>query len=195
MASKKYPLSSPSPKPSLSPSLSAVRSSTPLSGPLSARLATPPPSNRLPAIPPTQRPPSPDYFEDFEYTQEMDDDFRKIDLAAEVTLSQGIRRPPPQNPPDSPSPLSQRAWVVFRGRTPGIYYDQYVPLSGTKYLRPHTIVLACSHPLRLKGMAATPTRGHSPIASPPKSLGLPMSRISPMVRDPGSSSLAGDLGL
>lgn len=84
----------------------------------------------------------------------MDEDLRRIDLAAEVALSQGAHQPPSQNPPDSPSPLRQkptsslstlhqnpletpspphqRVWVVFRGRIPGIYDDLYVHLSGTK---------------------------------------------------------------
>ena len=84
---------------------------------------SPPPSNSSPALKSTQRPPSPDYFDDFEYTKEMDEDFRKIDLAAESALGHGIHQPFSQNLPDSQSSSSQKVWVVFRGRIPGIYND------------------------------------------------------------------------
>lgn len=121
MASKKHPAFSPSPKPRPAPS--AVRPSTLRSGSIFDPPTSPPPSNSSPALKSTQRPPSPDYFDDFKYTKEMDEDFRKIDLAAESALGHGIHQPFSQNLPDSQSSSSQKVWVVFRGRIPGIYND------------------------------------------------------------------------
>ena len=124
MASKKPSAFSPSPKPSRSAAPPAVRPSTLRSGSIFGPQTTPPPSNSSPALASPQRPPSPDYFDDFEYTQEMDEDFRRIDLAAGAALIQGVHQPFSQNSSHSQSSSSQRVWVVFRGRVPGIYNDQ-----------------------------------------------------------------------
>ena len=142
MASNNRTVFSPPKISPLSPAVSAVRASTPRSGPLSTPMTTPPPFNSSPALSSTQRSSSPDYFEDFVYTSDMDEDFRRIDLVAKAVLSQSGRQHPSQKPPDSPSPPSQsslntppplrKIWVVFRGRIPGIYDDWYAPLSGTK---------------------------------------------------------------
>ena len=96
---------------------------------------------------------SPDYLEPFEYTSDMECNFRRIDLEADKahqlegncthpSSSTESDFPPPtradspstrtDSPPagaDSPRPTPQRKqkyWVVFQGREPGIYDCMYV---------------------------------------------------------------------
>jgi hypothetical protein len=68
----------------------------------------------------------------------MDDDLRRIDLAAEAEhYSCGHPLHPPNNrlPSDSPPPTppqDEKTWVVFRGKIPGIYNNWCVPLPGAE---------------------------------------------------------------
>ena len=97
---------------------------------------------------------SPDYLEPFEYTSDMECDFRRIDaeaaqlgsddpfLSSNTELNSSLPPPSqagPQSPArtDSPPPSGidsppltlrrkQKTWVVFQGREPGVYDCMYV---------------------------------------------------------------------
>jgi len=126
-----------------SPSVSAVRSS-PLSSlpsyPLTASSFPSSPSlsslssaevGSLPSTPtPAQRgsQPSPDFFQDFEYTQEMDDRVQMIESAdfhrrrnnlPPLSLHDGV--PVGSDTPLLPQDRAEKAWVVFQGKNPGVY--------------------------------------------------------------------------
>ena len=114
MANRKYALAAPSPLPS--PALSAVQSSPLSSGSLDSYPVTTPPFQSSPGFSFTQSgsPRSPDLFDDFEYTPDMAPDFQRIDMES-LRLSNDPSSPPPTLPQD------QKTWVVFRGKTPGLY--------------------------------------------------------------------------
>ena len=75
------------------------------------------------SLPSSEPPPSPDLFDNFVYSPAMDSDFQRIDAEGEqhqMTLSQSSSLTPLQRKRE------QRTWVVFRGKTPGIYESLYV---------------------------------------------------------------------
>ena len=108
--------------PTSSPPLSAVRSS-PLS---SATLISLPATSSAFTSSPfsfTQTSEScdePDYFEEFNYSSDMEEDFRRIDdhaarvLGTQASADNGVV-------PSPTLPHDRKTWVVFNGRTPGIY--------------------------------------------------------------------------
>ena len=174
MASQKRPLSSPtSPMPlrarNGSPPLSTDRSLSPLS---SGSLVSYPVTSTSFETSPTlshsddSSRDSPDYLEPFEYTSDMECDFRRIDLEAdEVHRSEDngtqpsssmesaglppsahadsplarVDSPPvhTDSPPPTPLHQKQKYWVVFQGREPGIYDCMYVFLPDIKWTYAH----------------------------------------------------------
>lgn len=125
---------SPSPKrsPIYSPALSAVRPSPLARGSSGSCPVASSPFNSSPVFSFTQMAssPSPDLFDDWAYTHDMDDDLRRIDsLAAEFYSSQARPANASQGcgVHDSllASPPTQKTWVVFRGKTPGVYENGY----------------------------------------------------------------------
>ena len=137
MAAKNPPSISPSPRRPLtsSPSLSAVRLSPLASGSIGSIGSFPftssSPFTSSPALSFTQRGSSlsPDLFEDFTYSQEMDADLRRIDLEAAAEYEQASRRgllPDGRVRLVPPTPdRDRKTWVVFRGSNPGIYECWY----------------------------------------------------------------------
>jgi hypothetical protein len=78
---------------------------------------------------------SPDLFEPFEYTPDMEPDFQRIDSEAsdgmggeeeDIPPSTLARVLVPESPPTTFS-CNQETWVVFLGRVPGIYDSLYFP--------------------------------------------------------------------
>jgi len=135
---------SPSPhRPPGSPALSAVRSSPLFSGSLRSYPVSSLASGSLRSYPITSSPfsssptfshtqessPSPDLFDDFTYNEDMEDDFHRMDSAASAILGDGDAQaddlvPPQNNGVHIPNPTlsqDQKTWVVFHGKTPGIY--------------------------------------------------------------------------
>jgi hypothetical protein len=100
-----------------SPTLPAIRSSPLSSCSIGSYPVTTPPFQSSPGFSSTQggSPRSPDLFDDFEYTPDMAPDFQRID-AEGLQLTDNPSSPPPSNPPHD-----QKTWVVFRGKTPGLY--------------------------------------------------------------------------
>ena len=109
---------------------------------------------------------SPNYLEPFEYTSDMECDFRRIDLKADEVhrLEDNGTQPsssmesaglPPSahadsplaridsppvhtdSPPPTPLHQKQKYWVVFQGREPGIYDCMYVFLPNIKWTYTH----------------------------------------------------------
>lgn len=132
MATKKQRLvSPPQTPPSLSPAISAVHSSPLGTGTLLSYPVTSSPFSSSPTLSSTDREPSPDYFDEFEYSQEMDEYLHRVDMeAAEAQRSERGHPSPSMNgaPVSSvptPTPVRDRkTWVVFRGKVPGIYDDR-----------------------------------------------------------------------
>ena len=138
MAVRNYTPSSPSPHPlTPSPTLSAVQPS-----PLATRsfgsypfTSSPFDSSQAFSVTQARSSPSPDFFDDFIYSQDMDDDFRRIDSDAAIIIeaenARAGRRSPVQHNGLHVSrltlPRDRRTWVVFRGKIPGIYDYRYVP--------------------------------------------------------------------
>ena len=131
---KKRVLASPtSPSPqrprSHSPALSAVRTSSLASGSLASCLATSSPFQSSPSLSLVEsEPSSPDLFEPFEYTSDMDDDLRRIDSEAsdELGNNEDTASLSATNVlvPESPPRVHKgKTWVVFYGNVPGIYND------------------------------------------------------------------------
>jgi len=132
-----------SPPRSLSPPLSAVGSFPPSPPPPyprttlpvpSSPLSTPttevvsPPSTPSPANVQRASQPSPDFLEDFEFTEEMFDTalvIESLDTQCRqrgllpISMDNGI--PFVNNTPLPTQDREERAWVVFHGRVPGIY--------------------------------------------------------------------------
>lgn len=113
-----------------SPSLSAIRSSPLATGSLPSYPVTSSPFTSSPILSCTQRGSSPEFFDNFEYNEGMDADFRRIDLElAEAERSRHNCSPPSLNDgissSDSPPIFAgdEKTWVVFRGKIPGIYED------------------------------------------------------------------------
>jgi hypothetical protein len=110
------------PPPSPHPSLSQPPSSPHLS------FSQPPPSPHPSFTQPSSSPPfsfaqaasskSPDFFDDFTYSEDMDDDFGRIDADAAAILGNGLLN---DNHCANPNHDHGKRWVVFRGKNPGIY--------------------------------------------------------------------------
>jgi hypothetical protein len=84
----------------------------------------------------------PDYFEEFTYSSDMEEDFRRIDTEAAVILGTQAAQPAQENlqpaqanpqppaggggvhPPYPGRGRPERRWVVFHGRNPGIYENK-----------------------------------------------------------------------
>ena len=119
------------PSPAIAPTLSAIRSSPLSSGSLGSYPITTASFTSSPTLSSTQRDssPSPDFLRGFVYSQEMDDDFSRVDrefeaerLRDEFIFSQAHNRVlVSESPP--PAPRDQKTWVVFHGKVPGIYED------------------------------------------------------------------------
>ena len=139
MATQKRALDSPtSPSPPRSRTFSSARStvrSPPLvGGSLVSHPATPPPPQSSPDLLTTESESShsPDLFP-FRYTSDMDSDFKRIDAETLEAVTQLRNRSSQSNtevlvsnsPPPTPT-RDQRFWVVFRGKTPGLYDESYV---------------------------------------------------------------------
>ena len=78
---------------------------------------------------------SPDLFDEFKYSEDMDEDFRRIDFEAEAVNGQYGNSFPLLNGglsvSDSPfqePARDQKSWVVFHGKIPGIYDNGYAPI-------------------------------------------------------------------
>lgn len=142
MATRKRAPDSPSPLQSeaFSPTLSAVQSSHFTGGSLDSYPSAVSPFHSSPfrSSPVSAGSPrSPDLFEDFHYTSDMDVDLRKIDKVGRQI--HGSPEPIPANKeaipdydPDSSPPTpsqDQRTWVVFRGRVPGLQDYRYRTVS------------------------------------------------------------------
>ena len=114
------------------PTLSEVQSSPLSAGSL---VSFPVSSSRLQSSPNfafvKERAHSPDLFEPFVYTPDMEVDFRRIDLQAsqEFVEDNMPQSPPPTSPATAPAELptttaqDQKTWVVFLGKVPGIYHS------------------------------------------------------------------------
>jgi hypothetical protein len=205
MAAKKRILVSPPPWTSLLPSLtlSTLRTTPLASGSLVSYPVTSSPFSSSPVFSFTQTAssPLPDLFDTFEYTKDMDDDLRRIDLAAE-SEHYPCGRPlyPPNNrlPSDSPPltpPQDEKTWVVFRGKIPGIYDNWCVPPPVLDHSRAYMTILVCQQRCKLRD-TATLFREPSLIAIPPALLGSPSSETEPIpttAGGPGLSSSAGSL--
>ena len=131
MAAKKQTPTFPPPRTplSLSPSLSAVRpspllSETSLSCSVTSSPLTSSPTLSYDGCGTTA---SPDLFDDLKYSEAMEVDFRRIDMQAaeyESIHASSSMRKTPNTPSPPPTPVRDRkTWVVFRGKTPGIYDD------------------------------------------------------------------------
>lgn len=145
MASRSHTPVSPSPQRSsaFSPALSAIRSFSLSSSSLGSYPITSSPFSSSPILPSTQpkSSPSPDFFEDFTYSQDMDDDLRRIDQEVAETYQQINHPNRAQNSGVNLAlalPRDRKTWVVFRGKVPGIYEYRYVsPLSAGPRTRSH----------------------------------------------------------
>ena len=134
MTTQKRVLASPtSPSPvrlrTHSPALSAVRPFPLSSGSLTFRLATPSPFRSPPSLSFIESEPrSPDLFEPFEYTPNMDNNLQRIDSEAsdELEINEGTLASSTADVlvPESPRRIRNgKTWVVFYGSTPGMYSD------------------------------------------------------------------------
>ena len=147
-ARNRSPFSSPQHLPASSPSLSAIRSSPLAKGTVKPLRVSSPVTS--PGFLWTQSCSSPDqdFFEDFAYSDDMDDDFRRIgDAAAAIygddntqedpadVLFDEIDTPPPRN-------SAGKAWVVFHGRNPGIYNNWY-DFPFEIFSRAHSVIPGC----------------------------------------------------
>ena len=139
MATQKRALNSPtSPSPprshTFSSAHSTVRSPPLVGGLLVSHPATPPPPQSSPDLLTTESESShsPDLFP-FRYTSDMDSDFKRIDAETLEAVTQLRNRSSQSNtevlvsnsPPPTPT-RDRRFWVVFRGKTPGLYDESYV---------------------------------------------------------------------
>ena len=114
-----------------SPALSAVRSSPLIAESFGLYPFTSSPFSSSQIFPITQirSSHSPDLFDDFIYSKDMDDDFRRIDSDAAAIIEAENSQTDHTNLSQSSSvhiflptpPRNRRTWVVFHGRLPGIY--------------------------------------------------------------------------
>lgn len=120
--------------PAIAPDLSVARSSPLSSTSLGSYPITTASFTSSPILSSTHRgfSASPDLIEGFEYCEDMDDDFRRIDLeVAEAERNLNDNQPPssavrvPESLPLPPL-RDQRTWVVFHGKAPGVYAEPYV---------------------------------------------------------------------
>jgi len=205
MAARNYP-SSPPPqrRPPSSPPLSAVRSSPLASGTLRPYPVTASPFTSSPTFSFTQTSrctSSPDLFEDFTYTADMEEDFNRIDSIPAANIRpetpQANANPPQQFSAVFPSlPRNRKTWVVFRGKVPGIYdygwafhWVQNDPCA-------HSVILANLQRFTPKG-SVTLFRGLFPIGILQKPHGPPslgMGRTPTTVEVHGWSTMGNDLG-
>ena len=115
------------------PTLSEVQSSPPPAGSLvSFPVSSSPlqPSPKFAFV--KERAHSPDLFEPFVYTPDMEVDFRRIDAQASQEFVEDNNMPP-SSPPTSPVTVSAelptttaqdpKTWVVFLGKVPGLYHS------------------------------------------------------------------------
>jgi hypothetical protein len=123
MTPTRHPLSS-QPLPSQWPGSSPPPVETPKSYPIST-----PPFSSSPSLSSvstqTRLSASPDLFDELNYSESMDDDFRRIDvevasIAGTEQLSYHVVFPQPNEGP-LPAAQEERTWVVFNGKVPGIY--------------------------------------------------------------------------
>ncbi|KAF9787403.1 hypothetical protein BJ322DRAFT_1107468 [Thelephora terrestris] len=111
-ARNRFLFSSPPPTTRPSPIATGTLRSFPItSSPFSS---SPPFSFTQPAL----SSPEPDLFEDFTYSDDMDDDFRRIDTTSAAILNTRIAKEDAQAFPED-----RKTWVVFHGREPGVYDD------------------------------------------------------------------------
>ena len=111
----------------LSPSLSAIRPSPLLSGTSLSCTVTSSPLTSSPTLSNGRESASPDLLDDLKFSEDLDDDFRRIDRQA-AEFEQIHTSPPMRRIPHTPTPpptlvRDRKTWVVFRGKTPGIYDD------------------------------------------------------------------------
>lgn len=116
-----------------SPSLSAIHSSPFTSGTLTPLPATFPTSPfTFTSSPPfsftraAASSPESDLFDDFTYSNDMAEDFHRIDTQAAAIIGPGANTGALDNDeaPRTPS-HDEKTWVVFNGRIPGIYDYMY----------------------------------------------------------------------
>ena len=117
----------------LSLTLSTVHSSPLASGTLPSYPLTSSPFTSLPTLSDIDRgsTASLDLFEDFEYSEDMDEDFRRIDMEAaraqhsecDYLFFPTGATPLSSTPPPTPT-CDQKTWVVFHSKIPGIYNDR-----------------------------------------------------------------------
>lgn len=190
------PISSPARASRPSPlNISAVRPSPTAVGSLPSYPVTSSPFSSSPILSSTQGDslPSPDLFEDFEYSQEMDPDLRRIDAEAEhdyafLLPSHRISA----NSPPSTLVGDQKTWVVFRGNLAGVYDNAYVSLLRAEWSARSCNCIAYLQPCRPQG-SATLSRGATLTANPLGLLGLPSLYTEytlTMVKAPGLFSSA-----
>ena len=131
MTARTHPLSS-RPSPSQQPrppALPAVASSPPSIGTLGSYPITTPPFSSSPTLSSastqTKLSTSPDLFDELNYSESMEDDFRRIDVetASIAETEQLSYRASPQHDGDllAAAYQEERTWVVFNGKVPGIY--------------------------------------------------------------------------
>lgn len=63
---------------------------------------------------------SPDYFDDFQYSSDMEDDFRRIDREVADQLGEQADQVA-WFAPASEDARQSKTWVVFKGKVPGLY--------------------------------------------------------------------------
>ena len=126
MAVRNNLFSLPPQRSSPSPTLSAAQSSPLASGTLRSYPVTASPFSSSPPFLFTQTSlsaPLPDLFDDFAYSEDMEEDFHRIDSAAaaiiEVENAEMNVSPPWVLQPRLPQ--NQKTWVVFCGKIPGVY--------------------------------------------------------------------------
>ena len=103
---------------------SPTRPSPLSSGTLQSYPITASPFTNSPTFLPTSQESTPeqDYFDDFAYTSDMDEDFRRIDEeASQPGEYSGDDQDRASTEPPPPLSRNSKTWVVFRGRIPGIY--------------------------------------------------------------------------
>ncbi|KAF9777749.1 hypothetical protein BJ322DRAFT_1114794 [Thelephora terrestris] len=124
MALRKRHLITPPPQTHLlsSPALSAVRSSPLSSGTILTPSVSVSPFTSLPVLSPVGRESSvsPDYFEDFAYSSDMDNNLRRIDREFSGVFPDGDGNSV-GGQVLTMSAHESKTWVVFRGKTPSIY--------------------------------------------------------------------------
>ena len=121
--------------------------------------------------------PSPDLFEDFTYTADMEADFNQIDSIPTTNITRAETPQVNADPPQQFSavfpglPRNRKIWVIFRGKVLGIYNYGWAFHWIQSDQHAHLIVLVNPRYFTLKALA-TLFRGLSPIAILQKPHGL-----------------------